>query len=580
MKKVKIVPYASHNQRDFIPITAGTFVSKDQRLINVYPEVIKNAITGKMAVSLKRRPGFIASIPEVSNVPGSPYYPTALGEHYAVDQNISYPMVSYTESTTLLSTRLYLTIFPVGVIKQSTVAGDYTVRKIDYISLNSVGINIFSVGDGYSLGGTYGVPSSIWFYPYTNFPGDATSTSTFAAATSTSSTTLTLTASTSTTNFYVGQAVSGAGIAAGARISTIPTTSTLTLTVSSSAVSTVTLTREILAKVIDPDLPTNLVGGTVTLKGWTFCASRDARIYNFDINSVTAITPGNYISADDYPDSGLGIIKHGDEVVHFGTNSIQFFYVAGNPTGSPLSVVQNATIDIGVSNELAYCSVGNKFAFISFGQLGKSFWIVTGRSPQKVSSSREDAILSDGFRWIVSTCVIDGQVMIFLFCKDRGIVLVYCLDSGGWWELNANSMSQAMAIGAFSFLINSTNTNGFLQRMSIYSETLSYKDAISATSTGSVTTATAIIDIGDLGEDGNKSMPRIAFDADTQVSTSNLYVSFSDDDYQTFTSSRAVDLTKERKELTRNGGFRHRVIKMEHSDDTGFRLRVINADIL
>lgn len=576
MKKIKIVPYASHNQRDSIPITAGTFVAKDQRLINVYPEVIKNAITGKTAVALKRRPGFIASAVGA----GAPYFPSAIGEHYGGDQNITYPMVGYTESTTLLSTRLYLSVFQVGVINQSSVNGDNLVRKIDHIALNSIGINILSVGDGYSLGALSGTLTTLWFYPWTTFPQDPMSTSTFSAATSTSSTTLTLTASTSTTNFYIGQAVTGAGVGTGARISTIPTTSTLTLTVSSSAVSTVTLTREILAKVIDPDVPTNLAGGTATLKGWTFFGTRDARVYNFDINSITAVTAGNYISADDAPDSGLGIIKHGDEIVHFGTNSIQFFYVAGNPTGSPLSVVQNSTIDMGVPNELAYCTVGNKFAFVSSGQVGKSFWIATGRSPQKASSSREDAILSDGLKWLLSTGVIDGQVMIFLFCKDRGIILVYCVESGAWWELNANSMSQAKAIGDFTFFINSTNTNGFLQRLPIYGGTLSYKDAISATSTGSVTTATAIIDIGDLGDDSNKSMPRLAFDADTQVSTSNLYVSFSDDDYQTFTSSRAVDLTKERKELTRNGGFRHRVIKMEHSDDTGFRLRVINADIL
>jgi len=94
------------------------------------------------------------------------------------------------------------------------------------------------------------------------------------------------------------------------------------------------------ASVSDADMPGNngvsLVRGGASLDGYLFLGDVNGQIHNSNLNDITAWTATDFITAS--RDSGIGVYvgRHHDDVVSISTQGIEFFYNAGNASGSPL----------------------------------------------------------------------------------------------------------------------------------------------------------------------------------------------------------------------------------------------------
>jgi hypothetical protein len=72
----------------------------------------------------------------------------------------------------------------------------------------------------------------------------------------------------------------------------------------------------------------------------------------------------------------------------------------------------------------------------------------------------------------------------------------------------------------------------------------------------------------------------VQVEADVETGTSNLTLTWSDDDYETFSTARTLDLTTNGPKIHRFGGTtRPRAFKGEHSDNTPFRINAVRATV-
>ena len=96
-------------------------------------------------------------------------------------------------------------------------------------------------------------------------------------------------------------------------------------------------------RISDADMPGNngvsLARGCAYLDGYLFVMDINRQIHNSDINNITAWTASNFLTAQREPGYGMFLGKHHDNIVAFTSGgAIEFFYNAGNASGSPLAV--------------------------------------------------------------------------------------------------------------------------------------------------------------------------------------------------------------------------------------------------
>lgn len=222
----------------------------------------------------------------------------------------------------------------------------------------------------------------------------------------------------------------------------------------------------VVTNIVDPDFIYNLANttpawGWAYLDGTLYAMATDCRIQGSDINNPLAWSALNFITANGEPGDGVAIAKHLSYVLAMKTANVEVFYNAGNPTGSPLSRVQGATIPMG-------CASGPSVAEID----GMLFWVAYNRNNelrvvkldnlnlQVVSTPSVNRLLSSieapGPNFRGFTIKICGHR--FYVLKPGGFItlnfaLVYDIDQNLWyeWTNEAFSVGTPWQFGAASF---------------------------------------------------------------------------------------------------------------------------------
>lgn len=102
--------------------------------------------------------------------------------------------------------------------------------------------------------------------------------------------------------------------------------------------------------IVDVDFPTPHVPTPVFIDGYLFLAKKNTGdIYNSDLNTPSAWTAGNFISSELYPDDIQSLVKINNYLLAIGTTGCEYFYDAGNSTGSPLARQEGASLPFGTT---------------------------------------------------------------------------------------------------------------------------------------------------------------------------------------------------------------------------------------
>ena len=341
-------------------------------------------------------------------------------------------------------------------------------------------------------------------------------------------------------------------------------------------------------QITDGDFPPNI--GTpepltpyiTHLDGYTFVMTTNGKIWNSDVNSIANWTASSFITAQSQPDNGTAIARYKDYIIGCGSRSIEFFYNAGNPTGSVLSPVANSTINIGVlpaTNGISQIKeVGDTLYFIgrdlASGQVGA--YRLEGNSAKKVSTQSVDKMFDPYY----TGGAVNGICGVIYTMGKRHVLfsgptsctkqLAYCIDNDFWWTFSLSSQA-APVKGA----ITGNNADGGQMTTFINNYSDVYRAYyMNSSSDGGENVPVTVRTSGlDFDTDEHKFVSDIWLDADTE-SAGTVTLEKSDDDYGSWQTLGTFDLTKHEKRITRCGSHTgERAYRLTHSALTSFRAK-------
>lgn len=190
-----------------------------------------------------------------------------------------------------------------------------------------------------------------------------------------------------------------------------------------------------LTRVTSANYPALTVPGLVYLDGTFYVATADSKIYGSAIEDPTTWSALNYISAEIESDGLVAIEKSLNYIVAFGQWTTEFFYDAGNATGSPLSSVPNAFFTVGCASGTSVVRMENEVVWMSQTiQRGRQIMALSGFTPSIISTPEVDRILNaDDLATVYAFSVkISGSVFYVLTLKTSAKTLVYDFSTKQW----------------------------------------------------------------------------------------------------------------------------------------------------
>lgn len=337
-----------------------------------------------------------------------------------------------------------------------------------------------------------------------------------------------------------------------------------------------------VTKITDANFPGNnsltLAGTFAHMDGYPFILDTNGDLWNGALNTVATWSALGKIPCNSYPDKGVGAIRFKTFILGVGTQSIQFFKNSGNPTGSPLKRVEEMTVKIGAISADAMAEISDNLFFCgATPEGGLSIFQYSGEL-SRISTPEQDFQLVLAGPTNISLTTLRFYGRSFVLVRANTTTYCYVLEDKRWHEWSSSAPLWYKCAGLSSgsqiltYSISNINTSG-----KVY---LVNPASLVFTDDGAAFTATAQSPEDDGGSEKKKFYAEFWVDADIEPSTSALSVSYSDDDYGTFTTHGTIDLSAQTR-LTRLGASsrasgHRRAWKLTHSANTAFRIRSAN----
>lgn len=385
---------------------------------------------------------------------------------------------------------------------------------------------------------------------------------------------------TSTAGYYAGQAYSGSGIAANTRIASVDTANQITLTIAASTSTTASFTRSAMAKIIDADFPSNIVGGFAELDNYINIMTPAGRVYQSDINNPASWGAANYLTVSKYAGVGVGVVRYRNQVVAFKLSGFEILYNAGNTSGSTMSSSDNAVGSTTIPPVLGSV-ITNANGVPYWLGADSNIYTMEGFSPKKIitlgvfASGTPSSFIGNLSSFIMNKKAYLNIDYVFGFGSSK--CFWYCLDDDTWGEpgFASNTSSYASTAAGLSYFVIG-DTSGKVFYLSDVAGTATFQD-------NGVTNTMSIQIVLDFGSQEPKMMTELRFLADVQ-SSGSLAVSWCDnDDGTTFTTPVNMPLTSQKAmRLTRLGPvfYGRRILKIEHSANTPCRIKAVEVDYI
>ena len=333
-----------------------------------------------------------------------------------------------------------------------------------------------------------------------------------------------------------------------------------------------------LTQITDVDFPSTNIGTFVHMDGYAFIMTTLGDIYNSDLNSISSWSADNFVSASQSTDQGVGLIRFRNYIVAFGKESAELFWNAGNPTGSPLTRIDNGFIRIGAISSRAMCTVENNIYWVSSSD-GSSYAVYTmdGTLPRRISSPQIEtyiSILAPNGSVDLTGVRLFGKTFIFVQVSGPA-TFVYVVEDDMWHEWSGTTRLWYKFTGntATSNLLHSISRDGISGK--IYKMTPSN---LLFTDDGTSYVMQLQTSKFDADNNYNKFGDRLELIGDKQVSTTNIVVDWTDDDYNTYADGITLDMSQDNPVIYSLGSFRRRAFRLTNESSTPVRIEALELD--
>lgn len=331
-----------------------------------------------------------------------------------------------------------------------------------------------------------------------------------------------------------------------------------------------------LTAVADADYPATTAYGAAHLDGTVYVMDVNGNVFGSVIDDPTSWDPTNVIVAQNEAGDGIALVKLLSFVVAMKAFSIQFFYNAGNATGSPLARYDGPNLNIGCRNALSVQVAEDKLFWIGQSKAGGPFVMLLDKlAPSKISTPAVDRLLIASGVFSVRSFLlrVSGHLLYGLKLSSPSIAIVYDYTEKIWYQWTGTDDAAwpiVEATGLVSHPVVQHATDGCVYTLSDNN----YLDD------GDLFSWDLYAPNYDGGVRVRKTLHQMDFVGD-QVSGSLLQVRHNEDDYATneWTPYRTVDLSVPRPFIRDEGTFYRRAYHLHHRRNTPLRLQFVELDI-
>lgn len=344
-----------------------------------------------------------------------------------------------------------------------------------------------------------------------------------------------------------------------------------------------------VTQITDPDFPSPHIPAPVYLDGYVFVAkSGTADIYNSDLEDPFSWTPGNFITAESNPDNIVMISRYNNYIAAIGSKTVEFFYDAAVPTGSPLARNTSAIQTIGCPAPYSVVRTNTELIMVGdTGGGGRTVWLFNGFTPKQIGSVQvnecldEEMVPTDILAYWISS---GGHRFYVLTVSAR--TWVYDFDSGLWHEWSS-PVDDTVAFTTIRYVCE--HPDGKPKGLSWGNATiLEFRSTSGVDSTTQFTagdkpiTCFITTDKKDFGSNNRKFMSRLALIGDVPVNDGSnvpVTIQWSDDDYNTWSDARTLQLNSNMGAITQCGMFRRRAFKFKITAGKPIRIDALEVDL-
>lgn len=340
-----------------------------------------------------------------------------------------------------------------------------------------------------------------------------------------------------------------------------------------------------------------LVHGLVSIDGYMFYMTNVGNIYHCEANDITHWPALNVINAQYEGDEGVALVKHHNSIVAFGHYTTEFFYNANNTTGSVLSRREDVRFKVGVAAPNSVETYGDASFFVGQTREGaKAVYMLDNYQLSQVSTPEIEALLNTLSTWtkrsdaeqnllkniIGSVLEYNGHIfyILTLFGASKLTTLVYDAITKLWhhWESDLTAVANSWWNGESGITLQgvdilSTVVDQNNQRYIATTNGTIYECDKSQYVDGADTAINIEIRLPPVEDDNisytnRKRHRRATYIGERTDSSSIVNLSYTDDDYQTWSSDKALDISTNFPRINNLGSARRRAYRLTHADST------------
>lgn len=191
------------------------------------------------------------------------------------------------------------------------------------------------------------------------------------------------------------------------------------------------------------------VPGIVFLDGYFVVMDTNGTLYNSGINDASTWNALDFLTAQTEPGAGVALAKSQNYIIAFKEWSTEFFYDAGNPTGSPFSPVGNGFNLVGCASGDSVASLDGLIFWVSkTRQKGRGVHMMQGLQEAQVSTPDIERILNLSTLATVHSfgLKIAGHAFYVLTLVDQNITIVYDMTTKVWSQWSSLTLGTPVSV--------------------------------------------------------------------------------------------------------------------------------------
>jgi hypothetical protein len=332
----------------------------------------------------------------------------------------------------------------------------------------------------------------------------------------------------------------------------------------------------------------NVAPGMAYLDGVYYAMRVNGQVIGSAINDPSTWPALDFAQADVTYGQGISLGRHLNYVLAFYDKGLQVYWdanAAPNTQGIALLPALNASFRTGCFNARTIVEIGDNCFFMAHTAIhGRTIQMMQGLQLVPISTPFVEkiinlpALVQNTTQIWAFGIVIAGHQFYVLTIPVLNVTLAYDMTMQLWstWSSVVNGVEQYFTGRFYNASEGSQGLVGDLFQDVVTGRQMQMQTTLYVDATGPIN-VTCVTPPYDWNTSNYKRFNYISQLADS-INTS-ISISFSDDDYKTFSTPRVMDLNGPRNQLRRCGSSRRRIWKLFHQDTTPLRVYDLRMDM-